>query len=360
MAHSLPPFEPNQLLPPLSLSLSSQVDKWRFQEVLQRLQLLSTRLQVEAATDDFAHISQPQLVCYEDFCDVLEAEARAAGPLGDRDRDRDRERDTRDRGRERERDIDRDRDSSWGVGRGRSSREYDRDRAADWDAEADPALQSSNVERWFSREASPKQRREFNELYDSLRTFKQGSRGGDRDLDRDRGFARGSVSLDPGSEGPGLHPPKVSDSWSFSRSLPRPPSSSAMRYSQRAGGGSRENLRDSWDRERDRDPHLYASGRSSPVPPRSPPSKVGSKMWGSNISLEEKGRPPRIEDGLWCCVVCLYTENSCKASKCAICDSANHQKRKDFVVKEQCRNCTFLNGGLSSECEMCGLALVSR
>ena len=95
------------------------------------------------------------------------------------------------------------------------------------------------------------------------------------------------------------------------------------------------------------------------MPPRVSPSKMGSKMWGNTTSLEEKGRPPRV-DGGWCCAVCLYTENASAAAKCAICDSANYTRRKDFVVKEQCRNCTFLNGQLSSECEMCGVALFTR
>ena len=27
---------------------------------------------------------------------------------------------------------------------------------------------------------------------------------------------------------------------------------------------------------------------------------------------------------------------------------------QDFQLKEQCRNCTFLNGQFSDECEMCG------
>jgi methionyl-tRNA synthetase len=27
---------------------------------------------------------------------------------------------------------------------------------------------------------------------------------------------------------------------------------------------------------------------------------------------------------------------------------------QDYQVKEQCRNCTFLNGQFADECEMCG------
>lgn len=32
---------------------------------------------------------------------------------------------------------------------------------------------------------------------------------------------------------------------------------------------------------------------------------------------------------------------------------------QDYQVKEQCRNCTFLNGQFAEECEMCGEALLN-
>jgi len=318
------------------------VDAWRFQEVLSRLQLLSTPLQVEAAAQDFASLGAHGRgrVCYDDFCAVLEAEARAGMGLGQGQ------------------GAGGGYGYGYGSGRGLGGGGGRGDSGYHGSGEdGSGALSAGNVDRWYSREASPKQRRDFGELYESLRAFKNvhGDGAGSG------GFGRGSISLDPGSEGPdrdrGLYPPKVSDSWSFSRSLPRPPPGSAAAASRYgAASGSREGLRDSWDRDRDRG-FGSGSGRASPVPPRSPPSKVGSKMWGSSTSLEEKGRPPRLEDGLWCCVVCLYTENAAGAAKCAICDSANHLRRKDFVVKEQCRNCTFQNGALSSHCEMCGSRL---
>lgn len=287
-----------------------QVDKWRFQEVIQRLELLNTKIQLDAVLQDFTHLSNPQLVCYDDFCSVLDSESRALAS----------------------------KNGINGGGSLRGSRS-----APDYDSGGDSsALAPSNVDRWYSQEASPKQRKEFSNLYDSLRAFKSA---------QNDDHVRGSMSLDPGSDGPGLFPPRVSDSLSFTRSLPYPP---ASRY------GS--NQRDSWDRDRDvyrsqEREVIHASGRSSPVPPRTSPSKVGSKMWGRSTSLEEKGRPLKIDDGLWCCAVCLYTENPAHAMKCVICDSANYSKRKDYQVKEQCRNCTFLNGGLAIECEMCGMKM---
>lgn len=297
-----------------------QVDKWRFQEVLQRLDLLQSRAQVDAAMADFAHLSSPSLVSYEDFCHLLETSARGVGAAS-------------------------------AVGGMRGARDSHED---------GEALSQANVDRWYAREASPKQRREFSSLYDSLRAFKaaHSDRGS-------REFASGSfqgrevpITLDEGSyydggNSGGLFPPKPSDSLSFR-------SSGALRPPLGSGRYSRE--RDSWERDtyaRDggsRSPtrEVHHSGRSSPVAPRTSPSKVSSRMWGTTTSLEEKGRPPRMEDGLWCCAVCLYTENSANAAKCAICDSANYTKRKEFTVKEQCRNCTFLNGALATECEMCG------
>lgn len=287
---------------------------------MQRLQLLQSKAQVDAALADFAHLSSPGLVCYEDFCHVAETSARGAG-------------------------ADR---ATTAAGRGMRDA-YD-------DGEA---LSHSNVDRWFTREASPKQRREFTGLYDTLRAFKAANSDtrGSRDYGSSTYGREVPITLDEGSfyNGPGLFPPKVSDSLSFRSSLPKAPSSG--RY------GSRE--RDSWDldtRESSRSPErardvYHASGRSSPVPPRTSPSKIGSRMWGSSTSLEEKGRPPKMDDGMWCCVVCLYTENVAAATKCTICDSVNYVKRKDFAVKEQCRNCTFLNGHLSTECEMCGMRL---
>lgn len=33
---------------------------------------------------------------------------------------------------------------------------------------------------------------------------------------------------------------------------------------------------------------------------------------------------------------------------------------QDYQVKEQCQNCTFLNGQFAEECEMCGEPLTAR
>lgn len=77
-------------------------------------------------------------------------------------------------------------------------------------------------------------------------------------------------------------------------------------------------------------------------------------MWGSDTPLARKGKVPHLGDDKWCCAVCLYVENPANAENCLVCDSPNYTVRKEYQVKEQCRNCTFLNGQFADECEMCG------
>lgn len=86
------------------------------------------------------------------------------------------------------------------------------------------------------------------------------------------------------------------------------------------------------DRERitNRDSRLFIPPRfrdrvpTSPSRARVSPSKVGSVLWGANTPLRQKGVPPVLQEGLWCCAVCLYMENPHHARKCAVCDSFNH------------------------------------
>ena len=94
--------------------------------------------------------------------------------------------------------------------------------------------------------------------------------------------------------------------------------------------------------------------------PRSPPRRVGASMWGSETPLGKKGLPPKSGDGKWCCAVCYYTENSPDSTVCEVCTSPNHHANKDFAVKIQCSNCTFLNGQFALVCEMCGRNLAKK
>ncbi len=331
------------------------IDAWRFREVLQRLQLLSLEAHVEAACVDFACLRNRDQVCYDDFCRVLDsAEADygmgagghrgTGGGMHDRDA---RDVDYRDRP-PLDRSVDRTADRSAGRG----------------------AMGSDNVEKWLAYQASPKLKREFADVYESLNKFKNQQTGSTfRDfpialddgsdypaVPADRwntsGDVRGSVGFSR-DYGTGLRAPKTTDSRDFGQAIAVRSSAGdrgSGRYGSTASYGSEEWRRRSSSGGGHR-------GADSPKPQPTSPSKVGSKMWGSHTSLDLKGVTPRVNAGLWCCAVCLYTENDVSGDKCTICDSPNYNKRADFVVKEQCKNCTFLNGQYSNECEMCGAGL---
>ena len=311
--------DPRDLFEAYDLDRTGLVDAWRFREMLQRLNLFDNDAFIEIALTDFAALRERDMISYDDFCRVLETAEGSSGRVVNI------------------------RGSSTGI---KSALRTDT---------RDP-LDSANVEQWLTRAASPKQRREFSDVYDSLKSFKtmQTEReipiALDEGSDFDRSYHRDSnndryESADVRDSREGyLRPPKASDSRDFGRSARTP----SNRYGS-ASYGSTENLRNS---------SSYTRGGNSPkgslLPASSSPSRVGSKMWGSHTSLDLKGVAPRVEPGLWVCAVCLYTENGSSQDTCSICDSANYAKRPDFVVKEQCGNCTFLNGQYSGACEMCG------
>ena len=177
------------------------------------------------------------------------------------------------------------------------------------------------------------------------------SSGEDRNwLDRDPGSTAikggyGSATVTPryrSSLDDNDYPPiKVSDSGAFTRGV--------------GGGRSRyhdeDNVLSSLERSGGFRRHSVAT---SPRRPRSPPAKVGAAMWGGNTPLAEKGQPLEVDRTHWCCPVCYYTENPSSADTCELCECPNTAKRNaDFHVKEQCTNCTFLNGHFATECEMC-------
>jgi hypothetical protein len=124
------------------------------------------------------------------------------------------------------------------------------------------------------------------------------------------------IELDSGSDGQfidyALSPPKVSDSISLSRRAASPTRLSRSTF----------------------DP--YGSTTSSINRPRTSPSKVGSKMWGSETPLSRKGNVPRVEENKWCCAVCLYVENPSSADHCLVCDSPNYNNMKVCVCINSC------------------------
>lgn len=206
----------------------------------------------------------------------------------------------------------------------------------------DDTLSTSNVKTWYMRHASPKQRREFDGVFDSLRQFKESN---SVDLSsstrRSAGINSGRGRFDDVEE-------------------------STIRmdgFDRTSRGGRYDGVAESRDStlrgSRYRSPSPSATSRR-PQSPRSPPGKVGAAMWGSDTPLDRKGKAPALDNSHWVCAVCYYTENLKTFSKCEVCDSPNPTSQKDFQLKEQCGNCSFLNGPFAFECEMCGKSLKKR
>jgi Ca2+-binding EF-hand superfamily protein len=362
---------PRDMFEAYDLDVTGTVDTWRFKEVLHRLNLVLPEF-VNDAVIDFAGLGGGDMVSYDDFCTVLETESashrhyNSHHPAG-----------SMDGGRGGARDV-RSASAPYTAGRDREPESAARGETWRGGDERDP-LSSGNVDRWLQHPsgASPKQRREFEQIYDDLNRFKEDqrsssavrshSRDGPLSRSRDRDFP---LALDEGTEydsGSGssrlrLRPPAIGSSYDFDSDRgrgvgSRTPLSSSRNFDN--ARGSFEGTRASLERERSGG----STGRyrsESPKPPRASPSKVGSKMWGSHTSLDLKGKAITIDASHWCCPVCLYVENDTQSDKCLICNTPNYNNRPDFQVKEQCTNCTFLNGQYASECEMCGLGLGSN
>jgi Ca2+-binding EF-hand superfamily protein len=332
------------------------VDIYRFREICQRLRIFSLDAHIESACQDFASIKNKDQISYDDFCRVLELA-----------------------------DVENQRHGSntrGGIATGsrtinRDSRDYSvRNSYDNSGISGHGPLGGENVEKWLAYQASPKQRREFGDVYNSLSKFKSANTDRDRPKDfpntlddgsdynenyygNSNGNGNGHIdirsSYDRDNKENGynrereyLRPPKsiLSDSKDFGSALAlRTPADGGNRGG-RYGSGSYTS--DEWRRS------SFQRGSDSPKPAATSPSKVGSKMWGSCTSLDLKGVTPKVNSGLWCCAVCLYTENETSADVCVICDSPNYTNRSEFVVKEQCKNCTFLNGQYCRDCEMCG------
>lgn len=332
--------DPRHLFESMDADNCGLIDVRKFRDVINRTQLLQSENQLLKAIDHFASLSDKALIVYDDFCRAIESSL--------------------DRTLLDTTVFTKSKKGSFVYGSGydglRSSRgnNYNTTTSSSNDYDnSDPNLAPRNVERWLRSDATPKDKRDFSKVYESLQKFKQSQSNIIRDFPNE---------LEDGTEtaiGGGFGP-KLSESISLSRSFNRPPLS-VSRYS---AAESRQSWnRESWDDQGDRSPvrnskarSLYpeSPSRNTPVMPRTSPSKVGSIIWGRDMPISQKGRIPKMDDGNWVCAVCLYVENPLGSSTCNVCDSPNYTARKDFQVKEQCSNCTFLNGQFAVECEMCG------
>jgi len=289
----------------------------KFKEVITQIQLLQTSHQLTKALDDFAAIGNRSYINYEDFCGSIE-NALNTNP------------NTNVSNNNLSSSIRRSStgnqivDSTYGYDGLRSSRNNNNSNNNNDDFRDLPSGRDDPNELYESlhrvRLTNPRNSLNHNSLMDSIGpNTSRSSYNNDNNHNNFYDYA--------------LSPPKPSDSISMF------PPSTSMRRTQNHSIGSNSPPRRS----------------SSPIQaPRTSPSKVGTKMWGHETPILQKGRTPRVDAEKWCCGVCLYVENPNTAMNCLVCDSPNYAARKDYQIKEQCRNCTFLNGQVAEECEMCG------
>ena len=315
------------------------IDNRKFREVMVKLNLLQTEYQINKAIEDFASLNDKSLVVYDNFLTVLNDYCNSMDiGLGYLNNTKSNSR------------------YVYGSGYDGLRTSGDKDRLYRSDDDVDTTLASNNVEKWLRTGASPKQRKEFDEIFDSLQRFKL------QQSNVASGFRDFPNNLEDGSYIP---PPKVSESISLRGSGNRPPLSATSNRYNNNGTTSWDNdytptspTRRSNNNARfssyDASSPLRDNRASSPMLPRTSPSKVGTVVWGRDIPISQKGRIPKLDDGNWCCAVCLYIENPISSKTCGVCDTPNYTLRKDYSVKEICSNCTFSNGQLAVECEMCG------
>jgi hypothetical protein len=228
------------------------------------------------------------LICYRDFCrDIEDAAANQYGEATYTNRSARRGVDAFGRSR----DVLRSRDSrDFGTGYNNYNDRRDEDQI----------FSSTNIEKWYSRDATPREQEDFKRVYSSLDKF------------------RSSLEEDD------FLPPKPTESMNRNR------------LGNISGRGSGRGIAGDYS-------DLGASGRytsplrsTSPIAaPRSPPSKVGTIMWGSDTPLSHKGvAPSHGAQSHWVCGVCYFTENSNTSKKCEVCDSPDYssQKVKKYTI----------------------------
>lgn len=299
----------------LEIDRSGLVETETFVDTIRRLRLLQTNAQLQAVLDLYSSTADPELIAYEEFCADLDKASTSS--LGDSSRS-----------------IRRSAAGLMSADKttfSSSIRKYSlrpaRDEYSDLDDVPDDPFAPKNVGKWYAREASPKQRRQFDNVFDSLEQFRQSNTAADPIYDHRTGGAATRYGIADYDD----IDPKPTESIRLSGTSGLggqfPARSRHSRYG--AAGASMESPRYG-DSTR-----LGPSYRSpsparhkSPETPRSPPGKVGTAMWGSNTPLGQKGLAPSIDATHWVCAVCYYTENSKGVNKCEVCDSANTSNQK--------------------------------
>jgi Ca2+-binding EF-hand superfamily protein len=291
---------PRDMFEAADLDNSGLVTVHKFKDVVVKLQLLSTEHQLAKALEDYTNISNRSYVMYQDFCDALDRAVAGVETANIRSSTSSMRR------------------SGPGFvygsgfdGTTRSVMEQDGD---------EPTTVFGSLQKFRSENVHTPS---HNVLHDYPNELEEGSEGFSP-----RGYP--------------LSPPKVSDSLSI-----RPPrrgfqGDGIASWSNIGGGGSPQrfsvagtpaggggyNSPGRFSRSVTYGDDSPRRSTSSIAPPRTSPSKVGSRMWGSHTPLNKKGQALRVGDDKWCCAVCLYVENSIHSATCAVCDSPNYNNNK--------------------------------
>jgi len=196
---------------------------------------------------------------------------------------------------------------------------------------SDDNLQANNVEQWYLNKATPAQKHQFENLYESIRDFRETQPsfpGHKPDLRQTTMLPKMNLQLDLD---------KVEADFSRSRHTSR---TGTMPIQQMSPIRS----------------PMQSSRRQSHTTEMmySPVGSAGASIWGKH-NKANKGQVPSWakKSNYWMCAVCFYTENPSNTPECEICRSTNPESRGAEVI-QQCSKCTFQNEEYAVECEMCG------
>ena len=154
---------PRDLLEMLEVDHSGLVETDTFIDTIKRLRLLHTNAQLQSVLDLYSSTADPELIAYEVFCGDLEK--ASTGTVMEASR-------SMRRSNGRSHTADRTAFSSSIRRSTQRVRHSPRDEYSDIDDTAD-TFNRKNVGKWYAREASPKQRREFDNVFESLEEFRQ-------------------------------------------------------------------------------------------------------------------------------------------------------------------------------------------
>eukprot|EP01036_Dinobryon_divergens_P023157 gene23157-31476_t len=306
--------DPRDIFEANDLDRTGMVTVNQFKQIVSKLQLLQSEVQLSKAVEDCLSLSNKAMVVYDDFCNFLELAA--------------------DDNRNLRVSVDGSGYDGVALRQSRSNLGYT----------STAGMRGTNI--LFAGGDSDGPGDPFNRT-----TFSARSQLYPNELEEGSDYMPGSNSVQrSGRLGVGtLSPPKLTDSFNQSFRQQRWTSGTGnmntpSRYLNSSGYA--ESIAE------------FSPRRSVSVPPISP-SKAGSKMWGNRTPLSKKGHALKVDSNKWCCTVCMYVENPKDAQNCIVCDSPNYNANKDYQVREQCQNCTMLNGQFAEECEMCGEPLLA-